>query len=483
MSVADTASRGVVGGDLYGWVMNNQDDDAEGPGKPPDPDAPDPAESSEAAEAAQLVSAVRAEAVLIAAAQARQLRHIAAFATASQTQLRAAASTWPTPVPFEERDVEAEAEAEVALALGITPWHAAHLVARAHQLTQVMPTVLDALEGGRLDWSRTRTLAEATDALPDPQARRVAAILLTTLDTEDTAATTRAATASADPRGAATDDQTGPTPPLRGPWDACKPATWRRRVTRAVLGTGGPPAPCPQQAAAGPRTWIRLDQYDPTRATFTLEASLSDITWLDQVLDDLATTQPRTDTAGRTRPIGERKGAAVLAVFEAIHDHQPLPAGTGAGGAGRRELGVVLHADTLLEHGPAANDPGQLRGHGEPLPLPPAAARTQARTMLARGAGTTVLLTDHTGALQRLLRLGPAPTGGWTHESLLAAGRAALGTAPPLHTDRYTPSTAIAEHVRAAYPTCTAPTCTRTSTGCDLDHDIPWPHGPPPLRT
>ena len=48
----------------------------------------------------------------------------------------------------------------------------------------------------------------------------------------------------------------------------------------------------------------------------------------------------------------------------------------------------------------------------------------------------------------------------------------------PLSTDRYTPTTAIADHVRAHYPTCTRPGCHRTSRGCDLDHDEPWPRGP-----
>ena len=42
----------------------------------------------------------------------------------------------------------------------------------------------------------------------------------------------------------------------------------------------------------------------------------------------------------------------------------------------------------------------------------------------------------------------------------------------------YAPPTALADHVRAAYPTCTRPGCHRASSGCDLDHDEPWPRGP-----
>ena len=57
-----------------------------------------------------------------------------------------------------------------------------------------------------------------------------------------------------------------------------------------------------------------------------------------------------------------------------------------------------------------------------------------------------------------------------------ADGNAANGGAAghgPVH-----PTTAIADHVRAYYPTCTAPMCNRSARGCDLDHDEPWPRGP-----
>ncbi len=59
-----------------------------------------------------------------------------------------------------------------------------------------------------------------------------------------------------------------------------------------------------------------------------------------------------------------------------------------------------------------------------------------------------------------------------------ASGGGASGSGAALATDRYTPTTAIADHVRAYYPTCTAPTCNRSARACDLDHDEPWPRGP-----
>ena len=43
--------------------------------------------------------------------------------------------------------------------------------------------------------------------------------------------------------------------------------------------------------------------------------------------------------------------------------------------------------------------------------------------------------------------------------------------------DRYRPSRALADFVRARDLTCRAPGCNRPATNCDLDHTIPFPHG------
>ncbi|WP_076261191.1 HNH endonuclease signature motif containing protein [Intrasporangium flavum] len=52
------------------------------------------------------------------------------------------------------------------------------------------------------------------------------------------------------------------------------------------------------------------------------------------------------------------------------------------------------------------------------------------------------------------------------------------GTALQLSTDRYTPTRAMAEHVRALDGVCRAPGCTVPAERCDLDHITPWPAGP-----
>ncbi|WP_207556008.1 HNH endonuclease signature motif containing protein [Intrasporangium flavum] len=52
------------------------------------------------------------------------------------------------------------------------------------------------------------------------------------------------------------------------------------------------------------------------------------------------------------------------------------------------------------------------------------------------------------------------------------------GTALQLSTDRYTPTRAMVEHVRALDGVCRAPGCTVPAERCDLDHITPWPAGP-----
>ena len=52
------------------------------------------------------------------------------------------------------------------------------------------------------------------------------------------------------------------------------------------------------------------------------------------------------------------------------------------------------------------------------------------------------------------------------------------GTALELSTDRYTPTRAMVDHVRALDGVCRAPGCQVPADRCDLDHIAPWPAGP-----
>jgi hypothetical protein len=197
----------------------------------------------------------------------------------------------------------------------------------------------------------------------------------------------------------------------------------------------------------------------------------------------------------------QRRADALIGLFRAVRDgslgDHPGPTGepnagsafgpTAASGTRlprvpvRRvhDLGLVLHADTLFSDGPAADATGQLRGLGQPAVLAPGSARTLARQQLRNGTGVQVLVVDDTGALERVVRLDrdTAETCG-SRESLIAAVRQRLSTAPELEADGHDPSEAIARHVRAEAPTCSFYDCPRRARSCDLDHDTPWPRGP-----
>jgi hypothetical protein len=54
----------------------------------------------------------------------------------------------------------------------------------------------------------------------------------------------------------------------------------------------------------------------------------------------------------------------------------------------------------------------------------------------------------------------------------------ATGQALDVGRHTYRPPTALRDHLRAAYPTCTGPGCQRPAHHCDLDHLIPFPAGP-----
>lgn len=56
------------------------------------------------------------------------------------------------------------------------------------------------------------------------------------------------------------------------------------------------------------------------------------------------------------------------------------------------------------------------------------------------------------------------------------------GTALDLSTHRYRPTRRMADIVAARDGTCRAPGCTIPAPQCDVDHAIPWPHGPTAIR-
>ncbi len=377
---------------------------------------------------------------------------------------------------LDEAAVQAVAPHEVGLMYGVSPVSAAAMIHQAVKLVEVLPQTLAALAAGTLDLARVRFLVAT----------------ITTADLSDEAAREVEDAARAGARA--------------GSWQGPTISTFRARVRRAVLRVRT--ATAAQEAAqVAQRTgvWVELDPDQAGLAMLKVCGPTQDILWLSRTLYDLADRRPSTDPSGNRVSTGRRQVAALFDLVERAVMGEDS-AGDGAAGSaagstpGRparpepvrsRELGLVLHADTFFGQGPAADDPGEIRGFGVPIPVGAGPARSQAIRAVKSGTPTCVLLAGTDGTLQRLVRVGTAPAAGWTPSTLDDAVRRALarGTATAadnegasggaaLATDRYTPTTAIADHVRAYYPTCTAPTCNRSARSCDLDHDEPWPRGP-----
>jgi hypothetical protein len=438
--------------------------DPRGGSTPPD------ANSVEARELAEAHEANRT----CCAADAARLRHVARIVKRCRSEVQ------DRVLALGETDLDVDAEMfahrmcvdAVMCAFGIGQSEATRLVHLADRLT-VLPAVWEAWSAGVLDAWRVRVLAEATDVLDDATARAVAGQVLA---------------------------QAGD-----GPWDGLAPRQWRTRVEQSVVAADAEAAERRRAAAVAARR-VRSWKEGDGSAVLAVHAGVSEIAMADRVVSDLARAWPATDPDGVRLTMDQRRTDALLGLLRAVRDHsladQPAAgeagavAGAVAGSAFapgieagtqlprvpvRRvhDLGLVLHADTLFNDGPAADATGQLRGLGHPDVLDPASARTLARQKLSEGIGVQVLVVDGTGAVERVVRLDrdTARSCG-SRQALIAAVRQQLAASPPLETDIHDPSEAIARHVRAAAPTCSFYDCPRQARSCDLDHDTPWPRGP-----
>jgi hypothetical protein len=349
---------------------------------------------------------------------------------------------------FAEADLDDAAVREIAAVTGMSLHQAVSWLAVADRLCGSMKGVVAALDAGRIDLARSRTVADATDALTAAQLAQVEAAVLAEL----------------------------PPVPLDGvvpvgPWDAPAPKAFTTMVRRIVAKVRTDDA---EQVRAELRertgTWLQIDPLNPAIAVWTITGPTDQLVQLEEAVAARVRAMTADELAGRTHG---------MAKVDLLDD--ALCGGLqAAGGQVRRELGVVLHSDTLFDDGPAADDPGEVRGTGHPVPVTATAARVMAGEAQTRGASTCVLLAGPHGHLQRLLRVGPAPEGGWTRTTLVAATRRALDRQPERkhETGSYEPTVEIADTVRARDPVCTFPGCGVPASRCDLDHVVPHPCGP-----
>ncbi|MGZ4616418.1 MAG: DUF222 domain-containing protein [Actinomycetes bacterium] len=412
--------------------------------------------------AARLTTAIREQTRTILAVEAQRLCLLAELASEIEAEARLELARGPrvSGQPDDADVVASAVVAEIQVVLGVSAWEAARQHEVAHRLVTVLPDTLTALADGRIDLKRAQVLVDLTHPLSVPATRQVERLVLPTLGD--------------------------------APWEAPAPRNWRRRVERAVTLVDADAARrrrIQARADRDVRTWPGADgtgyllAHGP-RETIELAA---------HVLRDLAGGMPAESPDGTRRTLAQRTFDAFADTVGRLARGDAPPT---AAGSRERELGLVLHADTLFCDGPAARDPGEQRGLGAPTPIDPVSAREMTRAHISAGNATQVLLVDREGVLQRLVRLPRPPTRslvdggrGWTRASLTEAVRGALSAedldalarGAPLPSQRcggYSPTAAIVDHVRAVHATCTSYDCGRAARRCDLDHDEPWPRGP-----
>ncbi len=202
------------------------------------------------------------------------------------------------------------------------------------------PTTLAAVEAGRIDLARAEVLAQETALLDDAGARAVEALVL-------------AKVADAD-----------------GPWQTLSPRGWKSQIQRLVIRVDADAARRRREQALRERAVRAWPQGDGT-GVLQIIGQDCDIAFADRVLTNLALAAPSIGPDGEKLSMDQRRVDGFMDLMRRVAFGDQLPqARTG----GQREVGIVVHADTLFGDGPAKNDPGELRGLGAPAPIDPTSA-------------------------------------------------------------------------------------------------------------
>lgn len=125
------------------------------------------------ARAVELGLRIRAESVLIAAAEARRLRLLASFADEIEQEAGLLLCGEGRRPAAPDELIRTALVGEVQAVLGVAAGPATRLVDLAGRLRDTLPETLDAVETGRLDLTRARVLSEGTAVLSAEAARQV----------------------------------------------------------------------------------------------------------------------------------------------------------------------------------------------------------------------------------------------------------------------------------------------------------------------
>ena len=297
---------------------------------------------------AWLATQIRDKSLLIAACEADRLGLVAQLSDEISAEATAELAGLPrVPGAPPDEDVIASAvDGEVQAVLGIGAGPAARMTHLAGRLSAVLPATLAALQAGQLDLVRARVLAEATDGLTDADAREVADQMLAGCG--------------------------------QAPWDGLSPRSWRDRTARTVARVDADAARRRRKEEYEARA-VRSRPTIGGMAELCISADAADIAMAEQVLTDLAKARSSTDVDGGYVTMDQRRVDAFVDLFARVRDGSDLP---GVSVRRVRELGLVLHADTFFGDGPAADDPGEVRGLTGQVVLDPVTAREHAHAMV-----------------------------------------------------------------------------------------------------
>ncbi len=218
---------------------------------------------------------------------------------------------------FTEADLDDAAVREVAGVTGLSLHRAGVWIGTADRLCGSMPRIVDALAAGRLDLARATTVADECTGLTDAQARVVEHAVLEALPAQVL-------------------DGTVPV----GPWDVMSPRAFTAMVKKAVAEVR---TDTDDAIAAEVRertgTWLEIDQANPALAVWTITGPTEQLVAAEEAAAATVRAMTPEELAGRTHGI-----AKVDLITDALLN------GGGVGGpvsVVRREVGVVIHLDTL----------------------------------------------------------------------------------------------------------------------------------------
>jgi hypothetical protein len=367
---------------------------------------------------------------------------------------------------------------EVAAALALTGRSAGRLLQISAGLAR-QPSVLRALEAGRIDWVKASLFTDYLAGLPDADAADIAACVLEGADRK-TSGQLRAALVRA---VLAYDPESAQRRRDAARKDACV-QSWGEPSGNAVLaGRELEPADVVDASARLTACAKWLHDHGAAGSIDELRAAAYIALLTGQPLDSLLPSAPYRSTAddastdgASTADAGETSGRAGAAT--PASDGSGASAGL-AGGPLTGSINLTMPMSAWLGQ---SGSPGELAGYG------PADARTCAE--LARRAGPaarwSLILTDVAGRAVAHARApaGSPPPATWAGAIRWVAGlRESLQTlesgtcSHARRSSSYRPPTGLAHLVRVRQRTCSFPGCRRPARQCDLDHSVPFDQG------